>query len=129
MTAENFKIIFLGLLFFSTLVEIYLSLRQINSVESNRNIIPSAFRAIIKKKDHQKAAGYTHEKSKLNIINFIFQAAFVYFLTIGGGINYLYQFLNVHLNPNTSSFGVALIFLLLIISSIVDIPFNLFKIF
>ncbi len=129
MTAENFKIIFLGLLFFSTLVEVYLSLRQINSVESNRNNIPTAFRAIIKKKDHQKAAGYTHEKSKLNIINFIFQAAFVYFLTIGGGINYLYQFLNAHLNPNTSSFGVALIFLLLIISSIVDIPFNLFRIF
>ena len=129
MTAENFKIIFLGLLFFTTIVEVYLSLRQIKSVASNRNNIPTAFRAIIKKKDHHKAAGYTHEKSKLNIINFIFQAAFIYFLTIGGGINYLYQFLNAHLNTNTSSFGVALIFLLLFISSVVDIPFNLFKIF
>ncbi|MEK9771208.1 MAG: M48 family metallopeptidase [Nitrosomonadales bacterium] len=129
MSAENFKIIFIGLLIFSTFVEIYLSFRQIKSVDSNRNNIPMNFRAIIQKKDHHKAASYTSAKSNLNIINLIFQAIFVYCLTIGGGINYFYEILNIYFKLNPNTFEVTLILLLLAISSFVDIPFNLYKTF
>ena len=76
------------------MTQIWLSTRHINHVQHHRNKVPNAFKSIIKTKDHRKAADYTVAKSKLNIIDLIVQAVFLYLLTIGGLINWLNNYIS-----------------------------------
>ena len=110
------------------MIQIWLATRHISHVSSNRSIVPAAFKSIIKSKDHQKAADYTVAKSKLNIIDLLVQGAFLYLLTIGGLINWLNNYIfGLSLNSLTS--GSLVIISVMVLSSLIDLPANLFKIF
>lgn len=124
----TFTYIFLSLLILSTLTEIYLSIRQNTSALRNQNKVPIDFKKIVKPKDHKKAALYTSAKAKINIFGFIIQASFLYLLTLGGLINFIYELALQNFN-NEILQGVALIFSVIILSSIIDAPLGLIKIF
>ena len=125
---STFQFLFLFLLIFTVMIQIWLATRHISHVSSNRSIVPAAFKSIIKSKDHQKAADYTVAKSKLNIIDLLVQGAFLYLLTIGGLINWLNNYIfGLSLNSLTS--GSLVIISVMVLSSLIDLPANLFKIF
>lgn len=128
MIASTFTALFLVLLVITTLIEMTLSYRQSNSALKNQNSVPSDFKEIVKLKDHKKAAAYTSDKSKLNIINFFIQALFLLLLTIGGLINDINSFYS-SLTDNQLIQGAAMIFSVLILSSTLDIPTGLYKTF
>ena len=126
--ALTFQFLFLFLIIFTVMTQIWLSIRHINHVQHNKNKVPNAFKSIIKTKDHLKAADYTAAKSKLNIVDLIVQAAFLYLLTIGGLINWLNNYIST-LDLNSLISGSLVIISVMVLSSLIDLPANLFKVF
>jgi len=86
------------------------------------------FKKIIKIKDHTKAAAYTSAKTKINIAGLIVQALFLYVITLGGWINELNAILSAYLS-NEIIQGVALILIIMILSSLIELPLGLYKTF
>jgi len=125
---STFQFLFLFLLIFTVMAQIWLATRHISHVKINRSNVPGAFKSIIMSKDHQKAADYTVAKSKLNIIDLLVQAAFLYLLTIGGLINWLNNYIS-DLSLSSLTSGSLVIISVMVLSSLIDLPANLFKIF
>jgi len=123
-----FSNIFLTLLILSCATEVYLSIRQNNSAIKHSLTVPNDFKKIIKIKDHTKAAAYTSAKTKINIAGLIVQALFLYVITLGGWINELNAILSAYLS-NEIIQGVALILLIMILSSLIELPLGLYKTF
>jgi len=123
-----FSNIFLTLLILSCATEVYLSIRQNNSAIKHSLTVPNDFKKIIKIKDHTKAAAYTSAKTKINIAGLIVQALFLYVITLGGWINELNAILSAYLS-NEIIQGVALIFIIMILSSLIELPLGLYKTF
>jgi STE24 endopeptidase len=90
--------------------------------------VPNDFKKIIKIKDHTKAAAYTSAKTKINIAGLIVQALFLYVITLGGWINELNAILSAYLS-NEIIQGVALILIIMILSSLIELPLGLYKTF
>ena len=128
MNPTIFTSVFLALLLISLFTEITLSLRQSKNALRFKTKVPPAFKKIISLKDHKKAAFYTSDKAKLNIIGFIIQALFLYFLTLGGGINFFNDFFSNFFNSQILV-GVTLIFSVILIASIIEMPLELYKTF
>jgi len=123
-----FSNIFLTLLILSCATEVYLSIRQNNSAIKHSLTVPNDFKKIIKIKDHTKAAAYTSAKTKINIAGLIVQALFLYMITLGGWINELNAILSAYLS-NEIIQGVALILIIMILSSLIELPLGLYKTF
>ena len=126
--ALTFNYLIIGLIIFTALTQIWLARRHIAHVTNHRGNVPSPFKDIIKIKDHQKAADYTVAKSKLNVFGLIIEAIFLYFITIGGGIEWLNQYLT-HYSFSPIIAGSFLIISVMVLSSIVEMPLGLYKTF
>ena len=126
--ALTFNYLIIGLIIFTALTQIWLARRHIAHVTNHRGNVPSPFKDIIKIKDNQKAADYTVAKSKLNVFGLIIEAIFLYFITIGGGIEWLNQYLT-HYSFSPIIAGSFLIISVMVLSSIVEMPLGLYKTF
>jgi len=126
--ASTFTNLIIVLIAITALSQIWLSRRHIGFVSQHRKKVPAPFKDIIKIKDHQKAADYTVDKSKLNILGLAVEAIFLYFITIGGGIEWINQYLAQY--PFSEiTLGAMLIIAVMVLSSIVEMPIGLYKTF
>ena len=123
-----FSNIFLTLLILSCATEVYLSIRQNNSAIKHSLTVPNDFKKIIKIKDHTKAAAYTSAKTKINIVGLIVQALFLYLITLGGWINEFNNIISAYFSSEIIQ-GVALILIIMILSSLIELPLGLYKTF
>ena len=123
-----FSNIFLTLLVLSCATEVYLSIRQNNSAIKHSLTVPNDFKKIIKIKDHTKAAAYTSAKTKINIVGLIVQALFLYLITLGGWINEFNTIISAYFSSEIIQ-GVALILIIMILSSLIELPLGLYKTF
>lgn len=123
-----FSNIFLTLLILSCATEVYLSIRQNNSAIKHSLTVPNDFKKIIKIKDHTKAAAYTSAKTKINIVGLIVQALFLYLITLGGWINEFNSIISAYFSSEIIQ-GVALILIIMILSSLIELPLGLYKTF
>ena len=123
-----FSNIFLTLLILSCATEVYLSIRQNNSAIKHSLTVPNDFKKIIKIKDHAKAAAYTSAKTKINIVGLIVQALFLYLITLGGWINEFNSIISAYFSSEIIQ-GVALILIIMILSSLIELPLGLYKTF
>jgi len=123
------SIIFISLVVLITLTRIWLGNRHIGFVQKHRNQVPQAFSKDISLDAHQKAADYTAAKTKLVIAEGIVQAALLLTFTLGGGLQWIdYEWRE--LMPEHEMFRGALVILsALIISGIIDAPFDYYKTF
>jgi STE24 endopeptidase len=78
---------FLGALALQLAVQIWLSRRQIAFVTTHRDVVPSEFAGVISSADHARAASYTAAKQRAAIVEAVLGAAFLLWLTLGGGID------------------------------------------
>jgi STE24 endopeptidase len=125
---QTFTYIFLAFLFASTLVQLYLSLRQKQYVSSHRAVVPAPFDGKVTLAEHQKAADYTLAKGAFGRIELLLGLVILLFWTLGGGLDWLdAQWRNLGWNPLYT--GTAVIVSLLVISSLVDIPTALYRSF
>jgi STE24 endopeptidase len=124
----TFYYLFIFLLITTTIFQVWLTKRHIAHIDKNKIKVPHAFSETISLSDHRKAADYTISKSRIGIIDLFIQAIFLYLLTIGGGINMLTNLFS-NLIINELIIGTMVIISVMFISSLVDLPLSIYKIF
>ncbi len=107
---------------------LYLNLRQNRAVKKSFDSVPQDFINNISIEEHQKAANYTQAKIKIGNIEMIFSSAILLIWTIGGGIDYLDQVWQSQ-TDNNLSLGVGVLISIMIIGSIIDLPFSIYRTF
>lgn len=118
--ADTFTTLFLIALIASASLRLWLARRQIRHVTENRDNVPEGFAARIPLAAHQKAADYTAAKIRFGIVGLFVDAALLLAFTLGGGLASLAAFWQAWL-PGMSG-GLALIFSVMILSGLVDLP-------
>lgn len=127
--AYTLTLTFVTLLLLTTGIRIWLGNRHITHVLSHRNEVPAAFSGSISLEAHQKAADYSNAKTKLVITEATVQAALLALLTIGGGLQLIDEIWRNLLPANEIARGALVICSAMIVSSLVDIPFDYYKTF
>ena len=124
----TFYYLFIFLLITTTIFQVWLTKRHIAHIHKNKTKVPAAFSKTISISDHKKAADYTISKSNIGIIDLFIQAIFLYLITLGGGINILTDTFSNLIN-NQLVIGVMVIISVMLISSLIDLPLNIYKTF
>ena len=127
--ASTLTLVFISLLLASTLTRLWLGARQAAHVQANRAQVPAAFAADISLESHQKAADYSSTKTKLALTEVIVQALLLLGFTLGGGLQWLDDAWR-NLLPNAEIIrGALVICSAMLVSALIDIPFEYFKTF
>lgn len=128
MTATHFTLIFVTTLALGSLAKLWLARRHLAHVAAHRAAVPLAFQEQIPLSDHQKAADYTTAKTRFAMLGIVFDAALLLAFTLAGGIQWVAdQFRGNFDSPLT--LGVATLVTVLVISSLLEAPFNLYRTF
>jgi STE24 endopeptidase len=127
--ATTLTLVFVGLLALTTLVRLWLGNRHIQYVQSHRNQVPNVFAHTISLEAHQKAADYSSAKSKLTIAETVAQAVLLLALTIGGGLQWIDQLWTQWLPNQEIIRGALVICSALLVSTLVELPFDYYKTF
>jgi STE24 endopeptidase len=123
-----FSWIFIVVLLAATVCRLWLSLRQTRHVRAHRKEVPTPFVSKISLEDHQKAADYTAAKAQLGRMETVYDAALLLGWTLGGGITL------VQSGVDTAGLAglwasLALILGVLLISSLLSLPFSVAQTF
>jgi len=124
----TFYYLFIFLLITTTIFQVWLTKRHIAHIHKNKTKVPAAFSKTISISNHKKAADYTISKSNIGIIDLFIQAIFLYLITLGGGINILTDTFSNLIN-NQLVIGAMVIISVMLISSLIDLPLNIYKTF
>lgn len=125
---HDFTLLFLIFLSLSVGIEIWLSMRQKRHVLLHRGTVPEAFKDRVSLEEHQKAADYTMSKGSVGRIELLYGTLILLGWTLGGGLELLDNFWrSFEWSPVLTGIGVFLS--LIIISSLLDLPFNLYRTF
>lgn len=127
--ASTLTFIFVALLVSTTLIRIWLGRRHIVYVQAHRNQVPTAFSGNIALDAHQKAADYTVTKSKLVIMEAAVQALLLAALTLGGGLQLIDDIWRNWLPNQDIIRGALVICSAMLVSSLIDLPFEYYKTF
>jgi STE24 endopeptidase len=79
-------LLFIAAVLISTVLELWLSRRQIAAVAANRSRVPEPFAPTVTATEHAKAADYTIAKARFGNVSEITNALITLALTVGGGI-------------------------------------------
>jgi STE24 endopeptidase len=127
--ASTLTLIFVGLLAATTLTRLWLGSRQVAYVQANRGQVPAAFSPDISLEAHQKAADYSSAKTKLVLIEIVVQAMLLLAFTLGGGLQWLDDAWR-NVLPNAEIIrGALVICSAMLVSALVDLPFEYYKTF
>ena len=122
-------LVFIALLIISTLVRLWLGSRQIAHVQANRAQVPAAFAENISLESHQKAADYSSAKTKLALIEVALGALLLAALTIGGGLQWIDDVWKNVLANHEIIRGALVICSAMLVTSLIDLPFDYYKTF
>lgn len=128
MTATQFTFVFIAALAFTTLVRLWLARRHIAHIAAHRAAVPGAFRENIQLADHQKAADYTSAKTRFAMLGILFDAALLLTFTLAGGIQFISDFCNGWFSAPLAQ-GTATIVAVLLLTSLLETPFGLYRTF
>jgi STE24 endopeptidase len=128
MTSSQFSALFVAALLLTTLAKLWLARRHLAHVAAHRAAVPPAFSAKIALADHQKAADYTGAKTRLAMLEALFEAALLLAFTLGGGIQRLADFWP-QIFSGAIVQGIAIIASVLLLSALLEAPFDLYRTF
>jgi STE24 endopeptidase len=126
--ATTLTLLFLFALAVTLTLRLWLAARQIRHVRAHRGAVPAEFAGEIALSDHQKAADYTVTKARLGMINAVVDTALIVALTLGGGLEWLWQ-LSASLFHGEIARGLALVAGVTLVSSLVSLPFTIVSTF
>ena len=121
----DFTLFFLLAFALTLAARLWLKSRHIRFITAHRNAVPADFAARIPLAAHQKAADYTVDRNKTVIFTTLLDAALLIILTLGGGLAWLHDFWAARLDG--LSYGLAMIFSLMLLSGILDLPVSLYR--
>lgn len=122
-----FTYVFIGIVTLDTLLKLYLNRRQQQSITHNYTKVPEHFQQVISLVEHQKAANYSLAKLKTNNLEILFACLILLGFTLGGGIQFIINMTN--LTEHLLSSQVLFVLSFMIISSIINLPFDIYKTF
>lgn len=125
---ETLSILFVIALLLSLFTQLWLSNRQSKSVSQHRASVPTAFAEQISLEQHQKAADYTQAKLAVNKIELIYGAVLLIAWTLGGGLDYADKTIR-SFGYGEITTGLLVIFSIMFVSAIIDLPFTLYRTF
>lgn len=128
MEFNLFTLLFLIATFAYLLTIIWLNTRQVKAVQNSFNKVPSEFSEKITLKQHQKAANYTRAKLNVNNLETVFSILVLLAWTLGGGLEYL-DGIWQSLTSNVLYVGVGFILSLMVLGTLIDLPFSLYRTF
>ncbi len=125
MDANLVTFLFIAFVVVSTLLQLWLTRRQIHHVESHRATVPAAFSSTISLESHQKAANYTIARQRFGLVRLALSLVMLIGWTLFGGL----EALNIALQPLGITLGglgyqVALIFVFSLIGGIIELPLD-----
>jgi len=126
--ATALSTLFLAALVLTTVLRLWLARRQASHVAASRGAVPVAFRESITLEAHQRAADYTAAKVRLAMIEVVIGALFVLALTLGDVLQSLHTAWSA-LGFKGLSHGLAFIASLAVLSTLIDLPFSLYRTF
>jgi STE24 endopeptidase len=129
MMATTLTSVFIGLLILTTFTRLWLARRHVNCVLANRNQVPDAFKQNISLESHQKAADYSSAKTRLAILETVAQALLLAIFTVGGGLQMMDSVWRSLLSDLEIFRGALVILSVMLVSSLVDLPFDYYKSF
>lgn len=122
---NTFSLAFLLALLLMVALRLWLAHRQIAHVQACRVAVPAQFAGHIELAAHQKAADYTIARTHFGRLALAVEVLVLLALTFGGGLQMLHDFWTVRLDG--LSYGIALIFSVMLVSGIVDLPLSLYR--
>ena len=128
MEFNIFTLVFLIATLAYVITLLWLNLRQDKAVANSFTSVPAEFSEKITLEQHQKAAEYTQAKLLVNHFEVIFSTLVLLAWTLGGGLNWL-DHVWMGITDNTLYPGVGFIMSLMIIASVIDLPFSIYRTF
>jgi STE24 endopeptidase len=125
---NSFSMLFVAVLALATGLRLWLSWRHVRHMQAHRNLVPEPFATQIELAAHQKAADYSTAKTRLNAAGIAADAFFLLVLTFGGLFALIDQSTQEWFGTGLVG-GVAFIALVMIAGSVVELPFNLYRVF
>lgn len=122
---DTFRLLFLCILALTCGIRLWLKLRQWRHIAAHRSTVPAQFSERISLASHQKAAAYGIDRSKVALVDIAVDTAWLLALTLGGGLLALHDFWAARLDG--IAYGLALMFSVMLLSGLVDLPFSLYK--
>ena len=126
---HTFTLIFLAALLLTTATQLWLGSRHARHIAAHRNEVPAGFVGNIGLDAHQKAADYSVAKTRLGMADTMLGAVLLFVFTLGGGLNLLHEFLGVEFGTESYAYGVALIMSVALIYGVLELPFNIYRVF
>ena len=120
----TFSFVFILALCATVVLRCWLAVRQLKHVAAHREAVPAQFAGRITLGSHQKAADYSMTRTRLGFLSLAIEVAVLLAFTLGGGLQVLHDWWATRLDGLT--YGVALIFSVMAISSLVDLPLSLY---
>lgn len=122
---DTFRLLFLCILALTCGIRLWLKLRQWRHIAAHRSTVPAQFSEHISLASHHKAAAYGIDRSKVALVDIAVDTAWLLALTLGGGLLALHDFWAARLDG--IAYGLALMFSVMLLSGLVDLPFSLYK--
>ena len=133
MTAKQFTFIFIATLALTTLAKLWLARRHLAHIAAHRTAVPEAFHEKVRLTDHQKAADYTTAKTRFDMLGTLFDAALLLAFTVAGGIQFIAGMVSAKLGNGWFGTpimeGMATLVAVLVIYSLLEAPFNIYRTF
>ena len=128
MNSFQFSALFISALLLTTIAQMWLARRHLTHIHAHRAEVPSDFREQIDLSAHQKAADYTSDKTRLTMLSTPFNALLLFVFTLGGGVQWI---ADLWLTTVTNSLmqDLAVILTVLLLSSLLEMPFSLYRTF
>ncbi len=128
MTTHQFTALFVSALLSNMVIKLWLAYRQLDHVGAHRAEVPAAFREKISLAAHQKAADYTRTLVRHGVLTTLFETALLLGFTLGGGIQWLSTW-SLATFDGALVQGTAIIVAVLLLQSVLEAPFDLYRTF
>ena len=89
LNSTNFTQIFIALILIKFLLETYLKIRNLKSIDNNKASVPPRFKDVVTDEEYKKSILYNTDRIKFQIFTALFGSVVLVIFTIGGLLNYL----------------------------------------
>ena len=128
LNSTNFTQIFIALILIKFLLETYLKIRNLKSIDNNKDSVPPRFKSVVTEEEYKKSILYNTDRIKFQIFTALFGSVVLVIFTIGGLLNYLTEVVMDMTSSNVLG-AVLLGLLLIIVEEIISIPISIYSTF
>ena len=128
LNSTNFTQIFIALILTKFLLETYLKIRNLKSIDNNKDSVPPRFKDVVTEEEYKKSILYNTDRIKFQIFTALFGSVVLVIFTIGGLLNYLTEVVMDITSSNVLG-AVLLGLLLIIVEEIISIPISIYSTF